>query len=52
VEATGGVGGDMYSVPVVFSKIATIPTPSMSESFGRVVRSACSHVRVAPLGSW
>ena len=33
-------------VPVDFSRIAIIPTPSMSESFGRVLRSACSHVLV------
>lgn len=39
-----GVVG-MY-VPVALSRIATIPTPSMSEPFGRVLRSACSHVRV------
>jgi hypothetical protein len=31
--------------------MATMPTPSMSLSFGRVLRSADSHVRVTPLGS-
>jgi hypothetical protein len=31
--------------------MATIPTPSISLSFGRVRRSADSHVRFTPLGS-
>lgn len=37
--------------PPSFSRRAMIPTPSISESCGLVVRSACSHVRVLPRGS-
>lgn len=34
-----------------FSRMATIPTPSMSEPEWRVVRSADSQVRIVPWGS-
>jgi hypothetical protein len=40
-----------WSAPVGFSKIATMPTPSISEPFGRVRRSADSQVRSLPFGS-
>lgn len=43
--------GEGASVPVSLSRIATIPTPSMSLPLGRVERSADSHVRLTPLGS-
>jgi hypothetical protein len=39
------------AVPLGFSRIATMPTPSISESLGLVGRSACSHVRSLPRGS-
>lgn len=39
-------------IPVDFSRIATMPTPSISLPAGRVVRSADSHVRGLSLGSW
>jgi hypothetical protein len=42
---------DLAGIPVSFSKMATMPTPSMSLSLGRVHRSADSHVRVTPLAS-
>jgi hypothetical protein len=38
-------------LPVGFSRMARMPTPSMSLPCGRVVRSAVSQVRVTPLGS-
>lgn len=50
----GKTAAQKYGVshlPVSFSKMATTPTPSISLSFGRVVRSADSHVRVTPFGS-
>lgn len=39
------------SGPDGFCRIATIPTPSIREFFGRVERSADSQVRCLPKGS-
>lgn len=47
-ELPGNLRGQL---PVSFSKMATMPTPSMSLPLGRVRRSADSHVRVTPFGS-
>lgn len=41
----------MISLPVGLSRMATMPTPSMSAPAGRVRRSAVSQTRSVPLGS-
>lgn len=41
----------MISGPVGFSRMATMPTPSMSPDLGRVRRSADSQVRGVPFWS-
>lgn len=49
------MGGDeallLHYTPVDFSRMATMPTPSMSLPWGRVVRSQDSQSRTLPVGS-
>lgn len=50
-EERRGKKRERQELPEAFSRMATIPTPSISEPLGRVLRSACSQVRSTPRGS-